>query len=84
MVAQTPPAVVLCQEFSGVCFSTPHFKMTGLLSVFSLLSVQALKKKENSQGGIVEEEDPGGPRVKQTDGVELSSHGDSESSITER
>lgn len=50
--------------------------MTGLLSVFSLLPVQNLKKKGNGQ----EEEDSGVLRKKQDDGGKLSVHDDSLSS----
>lgn len=46
----------LLPEFSGVCLSNSNFAMTGLLSVFSLLPVQALKKTEDSQEEAEEEE----------------------------
>lgn len=71
-------AVVYCPEFSGVCLSNCNFEMTGLLSVFSLLPVQTLKKREDSQEEV--EEDPGGLRVKQAGGGKLSSQEDGESS----
>jgi len=57
--------------------------MTGLLSVFSLLPVQALKKREDGQEELEEGEDPdgrGGPGVKQTGGGKRSSEDDGESS----
>lgn len=54
--------------------------MTGMLSVFSLLPVQALKKGENSQEEVEEEEDPGGPGIKQAGRGKLSSQDDRESS----
>lgn len=53
--------------------------MTGLLSVFSLLPVQALKKSEDGQEEVEEEEDPGGSAIKQADGGKLSSQDDGES-----
>lgn len=54
--------------------------MTGLLSVFSLLPVQALKKGEDDQEEAAEEEDPGGPGLKQAHAHRSSSQDDGESS----
>lgn len=54
--------------------------MTGLLSVFSLLPVQALKKKGDGQEQAEEEEDPGGPKGKIAGGGKLSYPHDGESS----
>lgn len=54
--------------------------MTGLLSVFSLLPVQALKKREDEQEEVEEEEDPGGPGIQRAGGAKLSSQDDGESS----
>lgn len=71
-------AVVYCPEFSGARLSNCNFEMTGLLSVFSLLPVQTLKKREDSQEEV--KEDPGGLRVKQAGGGKLSSQEDGESS----
>lgn len=34
---------------SAVQFSEPNFEMTGLLSVFSLLPIQALKKEDDGE-----------------------------------
>lgn len=56
--------------------------MTGLLSVLSLLPVQALKKKEDGQEEAEEDGDSGFPGVKQAGGGKLSSQEDGES--TER
>lgn len=73
-------SAVCCPEFSGICLSNCNFAMTGLLSVFSLLPVQALKKREDSQEEDEEEEDPGGPAIKQARGGKLSLQDDGESS----
>lgn len=74
-----------CREFSGVCLSNSNFTMTGLLSVFSLLPVQALKTREDSQEGTEEEEDPGRPGPKHKDACKLSLRDDGESKTdTER
>lgn len=54
--------------------------MTGLLSVFSLLPVQALNKKGDSQKEVEGDEDPGGMKIKQDGGGKLSSWEDWESS----
>lgn len=54
--------------------------MTGLLSVFSLLPIQALNKKGDSQEEVQEEEDPGGLKIKHAVGGKLSSQEDGESS----
>lgn len=72
--------VVCWLEFSGVCLSNCNFAMTGLLSVFSLLPVQALKKREDGQEKVEEEEDPGGAGIKQAGVCRLSSQDDEESS----
>lgn len=59
--------------------------MTGLLSVFSLLPVQALKTREDNPEEIEEEEDTGRPRLKHKDGCKLSSQDDVETNTdTER
>lgn len=71
-------SVLCCLEFSRGCSS--NFVMTGLLSVFSLLPVQALKKREDEQEEVEEEEDPGGPGIKQAGAAKLSSQDDGESS----
>lgn len=54
--------------------------MTGLLSVFSLLPVQALKKREDGQEEVEKEKDPGGAGIKKAGGGKLSSQDDGESS----
>lgn len=54
--------------------------MTGLLSVFSLLPVQALKKRNNSQEKDEDEEDPRVVGIKQTGVHRLSAKDDEESS----
>lgn len=64
--------------FPGACLSICNFDMTGLLSVFSLLPVQTLKKGKDSQEEV--EEDPGG--LKETRGGKLSTQEDGESSDT--
>lgn len=71
-------AVVHRPQFPGVRLSICNFEMTGLLSVFSLLPVQTLKKGKDSQEEV--EEDPGG--LKETRGGKLSSQEDGESSDT--
>lgn len=71
-------AVLHRPAFPGVCLSICSFEMTGLLSVFSLLPVQTLKKGKDSQEEV--EEDPGG--LKETRGGTLSSQEDGESSDT--
>lgn len=63
--------------------------MTGLLSVFSLLPVQALKTKEDNPEEEEEEEDEeentGRPGLKHKDGGKLSSEDDGETDTeTER
>lgn len=73
-------AVVCCPEFSGVCLSGSNFAMTGLLSVFSLLPVQALKQRGDTPEEAEEEEDPGGTRIKLAGGGKSSSQDDGESS----
>lgn len=74
-----------CGEFSGVCLSNSNFAMTGLLSVFSLLPVQALKTREDIPEQIEEEEDAGRPGLKHEDGCKLSSQDDGETNTdTER
>ncbi len=75
--------VVCCPEFVGVCLSDCCFAMTGLLSVFSLLPVQALKKKGDGQEEVEEEEDLGGPKVKMAGGGKLSLQDDGGSSDRE-
>lgn len=72
-------AVVDRPELPGVCSSICNFEMTGLLSVFSLLPVQSLKKGKDSQEEV--EEDPGG--LKETRGGKLSSQEEGESSETD-
>ena len=72
--------VVCYLEFSGVNLSNCNFAMTGLLSVFSLLPVQALKKKEDGQEKVKDEEDPRGAEIKQAGVLRLSSQGDEDSS----
>ncbi|AWP21551.1 putative A-kinase anchor protein 9 [Scophthalmus maximus] len=57
-----------------------YFAMTGLLSVFSLLPVQAFKKREDDQKEVEEEEDPGGPGMKEAYAQKSSSQDDGESS----
>lgn len=59
--------------------------MTGLLSVFSLLPVQALKTRQDNPEEIEEEEDPGRPGLRHKDGYKLLSQDDEESNTeTER
>lgn len=57
--------------------------MTGLLSVFSLLPVQTVKRQEGSREEAEEEEEPGGLKKNQAGG-KVSPQEDGESSDTER
>lgn len=62
-----------------------NFTMTGLLSVFSLLPVQALKTREDSREDTEEEEEPGRLELKHEDGSKRSSQDGRESQTdTER
>lgn len=60
-------------QLSEVCLCGCSFAMTGLLSVFSLLPVQTLKKQTHDEGEVEEEEDPGGLEVKESYAQTLSS-----------
>lgn len=72
--------VVCCLEFSEVYLSNCNFAMTGLLSVFSLLPVKALKKRKHGQEKDEDEEDRGGAEIKQTGVHRLSAKDDEDSS----
>lgn len=74
--------VYRCPEFHAVCLSILNSEMTGLLSVFSLLPVQTVKRQEGSREEAEEEEEPGGLKKNQARGV--SPQEDGESSDTER
>lgn len=77
-------AFVCCPEFQDVCLSILNSEMTGLLSVFSLLPVQTVKRQEGSREEAEEEEEPGGLKKNQARGGKVSPQEDGESSDTER
>lgn len=54
--------------------------MTGLLSVFSLLPVQALKKRDGGDGEAEEDSDPGGSGTTKADEHSQSLRDDGDSS----
>lgn len=61
-----------------------NFEMTGLLSVFSLLPIQNLKKRENGQGEDLEERDSERPEREQDDEGKLTLHNPRESTDSDR